>query len=123
MSDSEPDGRFAYDGLDRTLHEKARLGVLTALVTHPGGLAFTDLTRLCSLTDGNLSRHLDKLQAEGLVDVKKGFEGRRPHTTCRLTPAGRRRFREYLAQLEKVLRDAEAKATPEGGTAPGLAPA
>jgi DNA-binding MarR family transcriptional regulator len=100
------DGRFAYDGLDRTLHEKARLGILTALVTHRDGLAFTDLTRLCSLTDGNLSRHLDVLVEEGLVQITKSFANRRPLTTCKMTSAGRKRFREYLDQLEQVLRDA-----------------
>ena len=105
---AETDGRFAYDGLDRVLHEKARLGILTALVTHRDGLSFTDLARLCALTDGNLSRHLDVLAGEGLVQVTKSFAGRRPLTTCKLTAAGRKRFREYLGQLEQVLRDAAA---------------
>jgi DNA-binding transcriptional ArsR family regulator len=125
MPDAEAeDGRFAYDGLDRVLHEKARLGILTALVTHPEGLSFSDLTRLCDLTDGNLSRHLDVLAAAGLVKVTKGFEGRRPHTTCALTALGRKRFRGYLEQLEKVLRDAaeeDAKTPAKSRTRPGLA--
>jgi DNA-binding MarR family transcriptional regulator len=120
MSDS--DGRFAYDGLDRTLHEKARLGILTALVTHREGLSFSDLARLCALTDGNLSRHLDVLAEEGLVQVTKAFAGRRPLTTCKLTAAGRKRFREYLSQLEQVLRDAaEESAAAKGKPKPGLA--
>ena len=110
MSEPNEDGRFAYDGLDRVLHEKARLGILTALVTHRDGLSFTDLARLCSLTDGNLSRHLDVLADEELVQVTKSFAGRRPLTTCKLTAAGRKRFREYLGQLEQVLRDAEEEA-------------
>ena len=118
----DSDGRFAYDGLDRVLHEKARLGILTALVTHRGGLSFTDLARLCSLTDGNLSRHLDVLAEDGLVQITKGFSGRRPLTTCKLTAAGRRRFREYLGQLEQVLRDAAAEdATAKDNPRPGLA--
>lgn len=50
--------RFAYAGLDRVMHERARLGVLTSLVAHPKGLAFADLKALCALSDGNLSRHL-----------------------------------------------------------------
>lgn len=117
------DGRFAYDGLDRVLHEKARLGILTALVTHRSGLSFGDLARLCTLTDGNLSRHLDVLAAVGLVQITKGFSGRRPLTTCRLTAAGRKRFREYLGQLEQVLRDAAAEeaANAKLGPRPGLA--
>jgi DNA-binding transcriptional ArsR family regulator len=120
----DTDGRFAYDGLDRTLHEKARLGILTALVTHRDGLSFIDLVRLCSLTDGNLSRHLDVLADEGLVQITKTFAGRRPLTTCKLTAAGRKRFREYLEQLEQVLRDAaedEAPARAKPKPRPGLA--
>ena len=62
-------GRFAYDGLERSLHEKARLGIMTSLVTRPEGILFTELKRLCSLTDGNLSRHLDVLREAGLVEV------------------------------------------------------
>ena len=102
-SDSAP---FAYDGLDRVIHEKARLGVLTSLMAHPKGLAFGDLRKLCGLTDGNLSRHLQVLQDAGLVEILKGYEGNRPHTTCRLTKTGRRRFLDYLAVLEQLVRDA-----------------
>lgn len=119
---AEPDGRYAYDGLDRVLHERARLGILTALVAHRNGLSFTDLARLCALTDGNLSRHLDVLAAEGLVKVTKAFAGRRPLTTCGMTAAGRKRFREYLGQLERVLRDAaEEDAAAGAKPRPGLA--
>ena len=116
-NETEAAGRFAYDGLDRALHEKARLGILTALVTHPAGLSFSELARLCDLTDGNLSRHLDVLAEAELVKITKGFEGRRPHTTCALTAHGRKRFREYLAQLEKVLRDAAAQEDATGAAA------
>ena len=101
-----PDAPFAYDGLDRVIHEKARLGVLTSLVGHRKGLAFADLKQLCGLTDGNLSRHLQVLHEAGLVEITKGYQSNRPHTTCRLTPGGRRRFLEYLAVLERVVRDA-----------------
>jgi DNA-binding transcriptional ArsR family regulator len=97
---------FAYDGLDRVIHEKARLGLLTSLIAHPKGLAFADLKQLCGLTDGNLSRHLQVLQEAGLVEIRKGYEGNRPQTTCGLTAAGRRRFLDYLAVLERVVRDA-----------------
>lgn len=127
MADAEPDdtGRYAYDGLDGVLHEKARLGILTALVARPGGVAFTELARLCALTDGNLSRHLDRLAKAGLIDVKKGYEGRRPLTTCRITAGGRKRFREYLAELEQVLRDAAVSAGAKSAADPptGLATA
>jgi DNA-binding transcriptional ArsR family regulator len=110
VTESPNDGRYAYLGLDRVLHEKARLGVLTALVSHIKGVSFTDLARLCSLTDGNLSRHLDVLADAGLVEITKGFDGRRPLTTCKLTKAGRRRFKDYLAALEQVIRDAAGQA-------------
>jgi len=108
--EDETAGRFAYEGLDRALHEKARLGVLTSLVAHPDGLKFGELRGLCSLTDGNLSRHLDVLREAGLVEVWKGFEHRRPQTLVRLTPDGRRRFIAYLEELERVVRDAMPKA-------------
>src|SRR5215208_21758 len=103
-------GRYSYDGLDRVLHEKARLGIMTSLVTRPEGLLFSELKHLCSLTDGNLSRHLEVLREAGLVEVWKGFEHRRPQTLCRLSAEGRARFLDYLEQLEQVIRDAMPKA-------------
>jgi len=99
---------FSYEGLDRVIHEKARLGVLTSLIAHPKGLAFADLKQLCGLTDGNLSRHLQVLQEAGLVEITKGYENNRPHTSCRLTKNGRRRFLNYLTVLERLVRDAKA---------------
>jgi DNA-binding HxlR family transcriptional regulator len=110
-----PKAPFAYDGLDRAMHEKARLGVLTSLMAHPRGLAFVNLKHLCGLTDGNLSRHLQVLQEAGLVEVVKGHERNRPHTRCRLTSTGRRRFLDYLAVLEQVVRDAAAASGQEAG--------
>lgn len=99
-------GRFAYEGLDRVIHEKARLGILTSLLTYPEGILFTELKQLCSLTDGNLSRHLQVLVEEDLVEMWKGYRNRKPQTLCRLTPNGRERFLAYLSELEQVLRDA-----------------
>lgn len=110
---------FAYDGLDRVIHEKARLGLMSSLIAHPKGLAFADLKQLCGLTDGNLSRHLQVLQEAGLVEVLKGYEGNRPHTRCRLSKIGRQRFVDYLAVLERLVRDA-AKATGKDGVAARL---
>jgi DNA-binding transcriptional ArsR family regulator len=106
MSKADEEAPFAYEGLDRVIHEKARLGLLTSLAGHPKGLSFADLKQLCGLTDGNLSRHLQVLQEAGLVEISKTFEGVRPLTTCRMTPAGRERFLDYLSVLEKVVRDA-----------------
>lgn len=98
--------RFAYDGLDRLIHERARLGLLSSLITHPVGLRFSDLKQLCALTDGNLSRHLQVLQAAKLIDVSKGFEHNRPQTICRITAKGRRRYLDYVSVLEQVVVDA-----------------
>ncbi|MEX6508142.1 transcriptional regulator [Jiella sp. M17.18] len=97
---------FSYQGLDRVIHEKARLGIMTSLVGQRKGLAFADLKRLCGLTDGNLSRHLQVLEEAGLVRIDKSFEGRRPLTKCHLTAEGRQRFLDYVGVLEKVIRDA-----------------
>ncbi len=100
------EGRFAYEGLDRVIHERARLSVLTSLITHAKGLPFNDLKQLCALTDGNLSRHLKVLETEGMVKITKGQEQNRPLTTCRITAAGRKRYLEYLTTLEQVVKDA-----------------
>ena len=99
-------GPFAYDGLDRVLHEKARLSLLTSLVAHPNGLSFGDLKKLCGLTDGNLSRHLKVLNEANVIEIKKTFVKNRPLTSCRLTREGRQRFLDYLAVLEQVVRNA-----------------
>ena len=93
---------------------------MTSLMAHPKGLAFADLKQLCGLTDGNLSRHLQVLQEAGLVEVTKGYEGNRPHTSYRLTKAGRRRFLDYLAVLERLVRDAAKAAGKEQGALPRL---
>lgn len=104
-------GRFAYEGLERVIHEKARLGIMTSLVSNQNGLVFNDLKELCSLTDGNLSRHIRALQEAGLVEVWKGFQQRRPQTRYRLTPEGRKRFLSYLGELERVIADAASVET------------
>ena len=103
-----PAPRFAYDGLDRVIHERARLSVLTSLVTHSKGLLFGDLKQLCALTDGNLNRHLQVLEEAKLIGITKGVQNNRPQTFCRITALGRRRYVEYLAVLEQVLLDAGA---------------
>lgn len=110
------EGRFAYEGLDRVIHERARLCVLTSLITHPKGVIFNDLKQLCSLTDGNLSRHLKVLETEGMVGIEKGQDGNRPQTICRITPAGRKRYLEYLSTLEQVVKDAAKGSKSESAT-------
>jgi DNA-binding transcriptional ArsR family regulator len=116
----EESGRFAYEGLERVLHEKARLGIMTSLVTRPEGLLFSELKHLCALTDGNLSRHLEVLREAGLVEVWKGFENRRPQTLCRLSADGRARFLAYLEELEQVIRDALPKAAKRATRVPDV---
>src|SRR6266446_2858760 len=95
-SRNEQRGRFAYEGLDRVIHEKARLGVLTSLVTHPKGLVFGDLKALCDLT-----RHLQVLADAGLIAIEKGYDQNRPQTVCRITTKGRQRYLGYLKVLEQ----------------------
>ena len=96
-------GRYAFDGIDRVFHEKARLAILTSLLAHRDGLGFAELRRLCSLTDGNLSRHLQTLQDAGMVEIWKGTEGKRPRTLVRMTGDGRTRFVDYLGVLESIV--------------------
>ncbi len=105
-AEEQSSGRFAYEGLERAIHEKARLGILSSLVAHPDGLVFSELKDQCCLTDGNLSRHIKVLQETGLIEVAKSFHENRPQTRCRLTVDGRKRFLEYVSVLEQVVADA-----------------
>jgi DNA-binding MarR family transcriptional regulator len=118
------EGRFAYEGLDRVIHERARLSILTSLVTNPKGLTFNVLKQLCALTDGNLSRHLSVLEKGKMVEISKGYERNRPLTVCRITSSGRKRYVEYLSALEQVIQDAakEAKEDPTNNLVRGLTP-
>jgi len=100
------EGRFAYEGLDRVIHERARLSVLTSLITNPKGVSFNDLKQLCALTDGNLSRHLSVLEEAKMVEIIRGHDRNRPQTICRITASGRKRYLDYLETLEQVVRDA-----------------
>src|SRR6059058_3081427 len=99
-------GRYAYEGLDRLIHERARLAILSSLAAAEAGLTFNDLKDLCALTDGNLSRQLQVLKEADLLEIEKGTSGNRPQTVCRLTRAGRKRFVEYIAELERVVSNA-----------------
>jgi DNA-binding MarR family transcriptional regulator len=117
MAKNKTEGRFAYEGLDRVIHEKARLSVLTSLVAHPKGLVFGDLKQMCGLTDGNLSRHLQVLQEAGLVAIEKGYDHNRPQTIVRISPQGKQRYLEYLEVLEQVVRDAAGAAKSSGAPA------
>ena len=108
MKPKTNEGRFAYEGLDRVIHERARLSILSSLAGNPNGLAFNDLKHLCHLTDGNLSRQLQLLQEGDFVEVVKSTKNNRPHTQVLLTESGRERFLEYISVLENVVADAMA---------------
>jgi predicted ArsR family transcriptional regulator len=105
---SKSTARFAYEGLDRVIHERARLSVLTSLATHPNGLSFVELKQLCALTDGNLARHLQVLEEEKMVRLTKEGDVGRAQTTARITASGRKRYLDYLTILEQVVRDSAA---------------
>lgn len=105
-------GYFAYEGLNRVLHEKARLGILAALRTRADGLLFGDIKELCALTDGNLSRHLSVLQEFGVVEIVKSFRGAKPQTWAMLSKRGRKEFKAYIQELERVVLDANTGVVP-----------
>ena len=119
-------GQYAYQGLDRVFHEKARLGIMTSLFTHTAGYTFNELKELCDLTDGNLSRHIQLLKEEGYVEVIKSFYKNKPLTLCKMTALGRDKFKEYMSELERVLKDAlkgESKLSIDGKQNTGFSPA
>lgn len=103
MSVASNEAPFAFVGLDRLFHERARLGIVTSLAGNPDGLAFSELKRLCGLTDGNLNRHLSALDEAGYVAIAKEQTRGRPVTICRLTDTGQQRFIAYLGALEAAL--------------------
>ena len=89
--------------LDRVIHEKGRLPIMSLLAASPE-LAFTEMRDLLKMTDGNLSVHLRTLQEAGYVAVTKSYRDRRPLTTCALTSAGREAFRRYVDLLAEIVR-------------------
>ncbi len=89
--------------LDRLIHERIRLGIISALAVNDS-LSFNDLKRLLHTTDGNLSVHARKLEEGGYLTCRKFFEGRIPRTEYRLTASGRRALEEYLHSMEEVIR-------------------
>ncbi len=89
--------------LDRLIHERIRLGIVSALATNDS-LSFNDLKRVLKTTDGNLSVHARKLEEAQYISCVKFFEGRVPRTEYRLTAHGRRALAEYLDQMEEWIR-------------------
>jgi DNA-binding MarR family transcriptional regulator len=91
--------------LDRLIHERIRLGILSALAVNDL-ISFNDLKKLLKTTDGNLSVHARKLEEAGYIACAKSFAGRVPRTEYRLTEAGRRAFARYLDDMEILIRAA-----------------
>jgi DNA-binding MarR family transcriptional regulator len=100
-----------FNGLNTTVHGPVRLGVLTALHMD-GPLDFTTLRKRLGVTDGVLGMHLEKLESAGYLGTTKTLVGRRPRTTYRLTPVGRRAFADYLAAMRRLLDALPALAHP-----------
>lgn len=94
--------------LDRVIHEKGRLAIMSMLAASPE-LSFTELKEALDMTDGNLTTHIRTLQEAGYLSVTKSFRNRRPLTTCALTPAGRESFSNYIALLEQVVKENKPK--------------
>ncbi|HEX2225175.1 MAG TPA: transcriptional regulator [Thermoanaerobaculia bacterium] len=99
---AQPSRQSALD-LDRLIHERIRLGIVSALAVNEH-LSFNDLKKLLKTTDGNLSVHARKLEEAGYIACEKSFEGRIPKTEYRLTPAGKRALERYLDHMEAIIR-------------------
>ena len=100
---SHPSGQ-----LDQLIHERVRLGILSALAAHDVQ-TFNELKQALGLTDGNLSVHARRLEEAGYVACRKGYEGRVPKTDYRLTPKGRAALERYLAHMESLIRTARGR--------------
>lgn len=101
-SSSTP-GRGGNGPLPPLIHGRGRLLLLSYLMTFPGGRSFTELKRAVGLTDGTLSVHLSKLEAGGLVSIRKEFVGRKPQTLVRMTRSGRAQFKAYVDDLRRLI--------------------
>lgn len=95
--------------LDRVIHERMRLGIVSALAASDAAVTFTELKRLLRTSDGNLSVHARRLEEAGYVACTKSFVGRVPQTAYRLTAAGRRALQRYLDHLEALIRAARER--------------
>jgi DNA-binding MarR family transcriptional regulator len=98
-------GSLAPEDLDRLVHERMRLGIVSALAAQER-LSFADLKAILQTTDGNLSVHARKLETAGYIRVQKGFEDRKPKTEYSLTAKGRKALETYLNQMESLLTEA-----------------
>jgi DNA-binding MarR family transcriptional regulator len=92
--------------LDRIIHEKGRLGIMSMLAANPE-LSFTEMRDSLGMTDGNITTHIRTLQEAGYLSVTKSFQKNRPLTTCALTPVGRTAFAQYINLLEQIVRQSK----------------
>ncbi|MFI5960382.1 transcriptional regulator [Cryptosporangium sp. NPDC051539] len=102
MPDADAEGPHPALGLDDVVHQKTRLALLTVL-DEAGRADFPYLRRTLGLTDGNLGRHLDILAEQGLIELEKGYEGRRPRTWASITPAGEQALAAEMRLLASLL--------------------
>ena len=94
--------------LDRVIHEKGRLAIMSMLAASPE-LSFTEMRDALNMTDGNLTTHIRTLQEAGYVSITKSFRNNRPLTTCSLTAAGRKAFTNYINLLEQIIQQTKPK--------------
>jgi len=93
--------------LDRVIHEKGRLAIMSMLAATPE-LSFTELREALGMTDGNLTTHIRTLQEAGYLSVTKSFQNKRPLTTCALTAGGQKAFKDYINLLEQIVRQSRS---------------
>ena len=105
VADNGPTPRSAATNLDRLIHERMRLGIVSALAAN-NSLTFNDLKNLMNTTDGNLSVHARKLEDGGYIACTKSFEGRLPKTEYKITASGRRALENYLNHMETLIHQA-----------------
>jgi DNA-binding MarR family transcriptional regulator len=105
------------DDIDAVIHERARLAIVSALAVAPE-LSFNELKATLALTDGNLSTHSRILEEAGYIVIQKSFKDRRPFTTMRLSPKGRKAFQRYLETLRQIINrgDQPSADRPRGDT-------
>jgi DNA-binding MarR family transcriptional regulator len=94
--------------LDRVIHEKGRLAIMSMLAATPE-LSFTELRDALTMTDGNLTTHIRTLQEAGYISVTKSFQNNRPHTTCSMTASGKKAFTNYINLLETIIQQNKPK--------------
>ena len=98
----------AFLNLDRVIHEKGRLAIMSMLAATPE-LSFTELRDALEMTDGNITTHIRTLQEAGYISVAKSFQKNRPLTTCSLTASGRKAFTSYVNLLEQIVQQNKGK--------------